>query len=58
MKCEDCKWWMKLEDDNPRNGECRRKSPSPSPKGIQYVGYWPLTANCDYCGEYKPKGAA
>lgn len=51
-RCGDCEYWRKANiktgtyKPNDAKGECRVNPPQMGPNGY---GYWPLTAETDFC---------
>lgn len=49
--CKACRFWSSFED-NPLEGECRRKSPNPAMGSDGNLSaIFPVTAYNDFCGE-------
>lgn len=62
--CGDCRYWKRRDetDDELSLGFCRRYPPTLCPEaeerpvqGKNPHGYWPLTFQSDWCGEFQKK---
>lgn len=64
MKCEDCRFWIRNEDINVEDGQCRRFPPQvhmlPTEdqlgrKGFQTMIMFPAVGEQFWCGEFQPR---
>jgi len=52
MKCDECKYWAKLDVSSLELGRCRINSPSISSVDPFGLALWPKTKNTDWCGDF------
>ena len=51
IKCKDCQYWKRLNDDNDHRGTCHRYAPK-NPRKVHELGYqWTRTKEDDECGD-------
>ena len=60
MKCEDCKWSLKISwkvnNEDRCSFECHRNSPELTLKNVEEdCKAWPPVKADDFCGEFQPK---
>lgn len=59
--CKKCKWWKfnsdAVEPDECDIGYCRRNAPpcKATEEQCHPSAVWPVTYDCDWCGEFKEK---
>lgn len=52
-RCDRCRFWDRLEDDEDDTGLCRRYPPGIAGERGRNAE-WPETLGDDFCGEYQP----
>jgi hypothetical protein len=52
MKCDECKYWAKLDVSSLELGRCRINSPSINSVDPFGLALWPKTRNTDWCGDF------
>jgi DNA-directed RNA polymerase alpha subunit len=66
-RCGKCRFWVEGEHvGQPEQGRCHRNAPQCVPPILgdddellhQLEGRWPITAANEWCGEFRPDGAA
>ncbi len=50
-KCQDCRYWKKLDSGGREEGECRRYAPRGTGGG-HAVYSWNKTKMADWCGDF------
>ena len=54
-KCQDCRYWEKLDSGTGKEGECRRYAPRGTGGGLAAYT-WNKTKPNDWCGDFDRKG--
>jgi hypothetical protein len=55
-KCQDCRYWEKLDSGEKEEGECRRYAPRGTGGGLAAYA-WNKTKAADWCGDFDRKGS-